>query len=150
MANTKAVGAQTKNNTKAEINEKKLREEVTYVGRDQLESVPEWLVGKAAKAEWKRLVKEFNKKSLLSNLDYNNLGLYCNAYARYRMISDSLTLQGVMIGKNHNPLVALELKYSDELKKYSNLLGLSSESRLNIGSNILTQENKEIENEFGV
>ncbi|UUV17364.1 phage terminase small subunit P27 family [Fusobacteria bacterium ZRK30] len=150
MAGKKPVEVQTRHNTKSEINKKKLEEEAVYVGRDQLENPPKWLVNEEGKKEWIRLVEQFGKKSMISNLDYNNLGLYCNAFIRYKKISENLTKQGVMVGREHNPLVALEIKYSDEIKKYSALLGLTSESRLNLGSNKINQEDKKVEDDFGI
>lgn len=62
---------------------KQMEEEAVWVGNEQLEKVPEWLIDDIARKEWKRLVKEFNKKSMISNLDYNNLGAYCNAFSKY-------------------------------------------------------------------
>lgn len=144
-----SVETQARHNTKSEIAKKKLEEESTFVGNDQLKTPPKWLVDEDAHKEWKRLIKEFGKKSLISNLDYNNLGLYCNAFIRYRNISSKLTKQGVMILGDPNPLVALEIKYSDEIKKYSGLLGLTSESRLNLGSNKINHEEQKVEGTFG-
>lgn len=150
MPPKKNVEAQKRHNTKSEINKKKLEEEAVYVGRDQLENPPKWLVNEEGKKEWIRLVEQFGKKSMISNLDYNNLGLYCNAFIRYKKISGNLTKQGVMVGREHNPLVSLEIKYSDEIKKYSALLGLTSESRLNLGSNKINEEDQKMEDEFGI
>lgn len=151
MANYKQLDAQTKHNTKAEIQKKKIREESIQFGRDQLKVIPEWLVGKIAIAEWGRLVEEFDKNSLLSNLDYNNLGLYCNAFERYRLVAKEITRIGTYgsTGKP-NQLTPLELKYSDELKKYSSMLGLTIESRLKIGNKKVDDKENDVENEFGI
>ncbi|MGB6128832.1 MAG: phage terminase small subunit P27 family [Psychrilyobacter sp.] len=149
MPPKKQVGAQTRHNTKSEIAKKKLEEESTFVGNDQLQNPPRWLINQDAVEEWKRLVNEFGKKSLISNLDYNNLGLYCNSFIRYKGICTLLNKQGVMLLRDPNPLVALEIKYSDEIKKYSALLGLTSESRLNLGSNKINNEEQNVEGTFG-
>lgn len=136
------------NITEETIKKKQLAEESVFVGNEQLENPPEWLINEVAVNEWKRLVKEFNKKSLISNLDYNNLGAYCNAFARYTDIVKKLGTK-VLVGKENHPLVQLELKYSDEMKKYGSLLGLTMESRLKMGSGIVTKKEEQIENVFG-
>ncbi|MGL5709614.1 MAG: P27 family phage terminase small subunit [Cetobacterium sp.] len=130
------------------IKRKELEQEAVFVGNEQLEVPPDWLVDIIAKNEWKRLVNEFNKKSMISNLDYNNLGAYCNAFARYTNIVKKLGIK-VLAGREMNPLVMLELKYSDEMKRYGSLLGLTMEARLKAGSGLVTTMEQKIDNEFG-
>lgn len=144
----KPLEAQTKHLTQEEKKIKQLEEELVFVGNDQLENPPEWLVNEIAVNEWIRLVEQFNKKSMISNLDYNNLGAYCNAFARYTSIVKNLKTD-VMIVEDVNPLVNLELKYSDEMKRYGALLGLTMESRLKIGSGIKTTSDEKLNKEFG-
>ncbi|MCX3068435.1 phage terminase small subunit P27 family [Cetobacterium somerae] len=144
----KPLEAQTKHLTQEEKKIKQLEEELVFVGNDQLENPPEWLVNEIAVNEWIRLVEQFNKKSMISNLDYNNLGAYCNAFARYTSIVKNLKTD-VMIVEDVNPLVNLELKYSDEMKKYGALLGLTMESRLKVGSGIKTTSDEKLNKEFG-
>ncbi|MEG0069781.1 MAG: P27 family phage terminase small subunit [Cetobacterium sp.] len=144
----KSLEVQTKHLTQEEIKIKKLEQEAVFVGNEQLQNPPDWLVDGNATNEWKRLVKEFNKKSMISNLDYNNLGAYCNAFARYISIVRRLGTE-VLPAKEPSPLVMLELKYSDEMKRYGSLLGLTMESRLKAGSGLVTNTEEKIENEFG-
>lgn len=144
----KPLEAQTKHLTQEEKKIKQLEEELVFVGNDQLENPPEWLVNEIAVNEWIRLVEQFNKKSMISNLDYNNLGAYCNAFARYTSIVKNLKTE-VMIVEDVNPLVNLELKYSDEMKRYGALLGLTMESRLKVGSGIKTTSDEKLNKEFG-
>lgn len=144
----KPLEAQTKHLTQEEKKIKQLEEELVFVGNDQLENPPEWLVNEIAVNEWIRLVEQFNKKSMISNLDYNNLGAYCNAFARYTSIVKKLKTD-VMIVEDVNPLVNLELKYSDEMKRYGALLGLTMESRLKVGSGIKTTSDEKLNKEFG-
>lgn len=144
----KPLEAQTKHLTQEEKKIKQLEEELVFVGNDQLENPPEWLVNEIAVNEWIRLVEQFNKKSMISNLDYNNLGAYCNAFARYTSIVKNLKTD-VMIVEDVNPLVNLELKYSDEMKRYGALLGLTMESRLKVGSGIKTSSDEKLNKEFG-
>lgn len=148
MGAKKPLAAQQGDLTSEKKKLKQQEEEAVWVGNEQLEKVPQWLVDDTAKAEWKRLVKEFNKKSMISNLDYNNLGAYCNAFAKYIEVANKLG-KTFMIGKETNPLVYLELKYSDEMKKYAALLGLTVESRLKIGSCKVTKQDEDLEDEFG-
>ncbi len=144
----KPLEAQTKHLTQEEKKIKQLEEELVFVGNDQLENPPEWLVNEIAVNEWIRLVEQFNKKYMISNLDYNNLGAYCNAFARYTSIVKNLKTD-VMIVEDVNPLVNLELKYSDEMKRYGALLGLTMESRLKVGSGIKTTSDEKLNKEFG-
>lgn len=133
--------ASEKHYTKEEILKKQLAEQSVFVGNEQLETPPDWLLGDEALNEWKRLVKEFSKKSMISNLDYNNLGAYCNAFVKWKTISKKLEFNLLVVGEV-NPLVQLELKYADEMKKFGNLLGLSIESRLKKGQ-IFQEEGEE-------
>ncbi|MGL5766901.1 MAG: P27 family phage terminase small subunit [Sarcina sp.] len=130
------------------IKRKELEQEAVFVGNEQLEYTPDWLVNEIAVNEWKRLVKEFNKKSMISNLDYNNLGAYCNAFARYSDIVKRLGTN-VLSGREPSPLVMLELKYSDEMKRYGALLGLTMESRLKAGKGMVTNTEEDINQDFG-
>ncbi|MBC2855257.1 P27 family phage terminase small subunit [Cetobacterium sp. 2A] len=144
----KPLEVQTKHLTQEEIKIKKLEQESVFVGNEQLKIPPDWLVNEIATKEWVRLVEQFNKKSMISNLDYNNLGAYCNAFARYASIVTNLKTD-VMIVEEINPLVSLELKYSDEMKRYGSLLGLTMESRLKAGSGIITIIDEKLDKEFG-
>lgn len=148
MGRRKALEVQSKHLTKEEKNKKELEEQSVFVGNEHLETPPDWLVNEIAKNEWIRLVKEFNKKSLISNLDYNNLGTYCNSFAKYTELAKKIKLD-FMIGKETNPLIALELKYSDEMKRYGSLLGLTTESRLKLGTIKGGEQQQELNNEFG-
>lgn len=144
----KLLETMTKHLTQEEIKIKMLEEEAVFVGNEQLQHPPDWLVDEKAISEWKRLVKEFNKKSMISNLDYNNLGAYCNAFARYTTIVKRLGTQ-VLPGREPSPLVMLELKYSDEMKRYGALLGLTMESRLKTGKGIVANTEEDINQDFG-
>lgn len=144
----KQLDTMTKHLTQEEIKKKMLEEEAVFVGNEQLETPPEWLVNKIAVNEWFRLVEQFNKKSMISNLDYTNLGAYCNAFARYEDIVKRLKLN-VTIAGEVNQLVGLELKYSDEMRKYGALLGLTMGSRLQVGNEIIKGQENNIKNDFG-
>jgi P27 family predicted phage terminase small subunit len=149
MPPRKPIEAQSRHNTQEEIEKKKLEEESIWVGDEQLDNPPAWLSGKIAINEWYRLVTEFRKKQLVSNLDYNNLGAYCNAFSMYVEISEDLKEDDILPGTQVNPLVGLQLKYSEEMRKFANTLGLTVQSRLQSGGNALNAKDKELGNDFG-
>ncbi|MBD5643198.1 phage terminase small subunit P27 family [Clostridium botulinum] len=143
---------------KKQQEEKKLQEQIIQTGMEQLEKPPKWLRDSLAKKEWKRLVEQFKTLSVISNLDLNNLGAYCNAYSSYIEATKELKGQPLTIEYTNkggatniieNPLIKIQLKYSDEMKKYSSLLGLTIDSRLKIATLKLTETKKEIVDEFG-
>ncbi|APU60741.1 phage terminase small subunit P27 family [Clostridium botulinum] len=143
---------------KKQQEEKKLQEQIIQTGMEQLKKPPKWLRDSLAKKEWKRLVEQFKTLSVISNLDLNNLGAYCNAYSSYIEATKELKGQPLTIEYTNkggatniieNPLIKIQLKYSDEMKKYSSLLGLTIDSRLKIATLKLTETKKEIVDEFG-
>lgn len=143
----KAMDLLAKHLTKAERLKKELAENERF-DADQLKTPPDWLVDTLAAKEWKRLVKEFGKKSMIGNLDYNNLGAYCNAFAKWVAITQKLG-KLVMIGRQANPLVQLEIKYSDEMKKYAVLLGLTAEGKLKKLEEKQNNSENNVKSEFG-
>ncbi|WP_454053960.1 P27 family phage terminase small subunit [Clostridium sp. Marseille-Q7071] len=70
------------------------------------------------------------------NLDLNNLGAYCNAYSSYIEITNEIKRTATKfieytnkVGATNiieNPLIKIQMKYSDEMRKYSSLLGLTN------------------------
>lgn len=144
--------------TKEQIAERELQEQLIKTGSEQLEKTPSWLRDKIAKNEWKRLVEQFKEVGIISNLDLNNLGAYCNAYSTYieatkEMNKQSLTIEytnkGGATNVIENPLIKIQLKYSDEMRKYSSLLGLTIDSRLKIASIKHEKVKDKINDEFG-
>lgn len=148
MGRRKPLELQKGHLTKKEIEERKLEEQSIFVGKEQLQNVPDWLIDETAKSEWKRLVKEFSGNSLINNLDYNNLGAYCNAFSRYTLITKRLGTK-IIGGELANKLITLELKYSDEMKKYASLLGLTAEGKLKALNAGGEKNKKDLEDEFG-
>lgn len=121
-----------------EKQEKKMEEEYVTTGNSQLKTPPKWLINDTAKKEWRRVVKELNKINIVGNLDYANLGGYCNAYANYIKATDILkeqsyyidreTRTGVIVVKN--PMVDIQTTYAAEMRKFASLCGLTIDSRL--------------------
>lgn len=149
MSAKKPRELQTGHWTKQQLQEKELAEKNREnLATDYLDVIPEWLVNNVAKNEFIRLRSELAKTSMISNLDYNNLGAYCNAFAKWQNISKRLKLN-VIFGRQVNPLVQLELKYSDEMKKYAVMLGLTYEGKLKSLQVKAEQQQTSIETEFG-
>lgn len=149
MGAKKPLALQKGHLTKKQKLEKELEEQNrTVLNGDYLSNMPDWLVDDVARAEWKRLLKEMSESSMICNLDYNNLGAYCNAFAKWTAISKELGLN-FKAGRQANPLVALELKYSDEMKKYAVMLGLSYEAKLKSMQLKAEKQEEDIKGEFG-
>lgn len=135
--------------TSEELQKKELAHELTWVGNEQLEQIPEWLISETAREEWKRLVGEFGKQSMISNLDYNNLGAYCNAFSKYLEITRELEEDDVLIGTQINQLVNVQLKYAEEMRRFGSHLGLTLQARAKNGKNLLNQQGEQLKDDFG-
>lgn len=150
MGARKSLNQQKGNLTVIQQQQKELEEEraKTFVGKEELKNPPNWLVNEIAIEEWKRIVKELEATPLFNNLDYNNLGVYCNAVAKYSELVKQVGMK-FRIGKELNNLVSLELKYSDEIKKYASLLGLTLDGKLRLITGDIKAEANKTEQEFG-
>lgn len=148
MGKRKTLDAQKKHLTKQEIIQKQQEEKFLNTDKDQLENPPDWLLNDIAKQEWIRLLNEFKKGSVICNLDYNNLGAYCNSIAKYQDLVKKIG-NCYIVGREKNPLIELELKYSDEVRKYGNLLGLTIDSRLKSTGIQHKKEEEVIKDDFG-
>ena len=137
----KPLELQSGNLTKEIQETKELEEqEIRNLNKNQLAKPPTWLRDSTAKKEWKRLNKELEEISVICNLDYNNLGAYCNAYSFYVQATKEL---------DKEPLIRIQLKYSEEMKKFASLLGLTIDSRLKIAT-IKNQNNQnDLVDDFG-
>lgn len=126
--------------------------------KDQLKRPPDWLIDDVAKKEWRRIVKELKQINLVGNLDRNNLGGYCNAFANYVKATDILkeqtyyidreTRNGVIVVKN--PMVDIQKTYADEMRRFASLCGLTIDSRLKAAATKTSKTQETIETKFGV
>jgi len=160
MANNKRKLAadKTGNYTTVQKKDMQMAEAILKSGTSEhLDKVPKWVLDPRAKKEWKRLVKEFRKLDILSNLDFNNLGLYCNSFIAYLDATEELRITGTTATRINkmgdetpikHPLVEIQRMYSDEVKKYSNFLGLSMDSRLKMGALKVELMKNEVDNVF--
>ena len=69
----KPLTEQRGNLTVITMQTKKSEEESVTVGKNQLKRPPTCLTDDVAKKEWRRIIKELEKVSLVGNLDRNNL-----------------------------------------------------------------------------
>ena len=92
MRKRKTLEETTKHLTNEEKLKRELGEKAIQFEKEQLKNPPKWLINDLAVKEWHRLVNEFEKNgnSLICNLDYNNLGAYCNSFASYTELVLSL------------------------------------------------------------
>lgn len=117
---------------------KKLEEECVVTGNNHLKTPPEWLINDVARKEWRRIVRELNKINIVGNLDYANLGGYCNAYANYIKVTGILREQNYQIEREtrtgtivvKNPMIDVQNTYAAEMRKFASLCGLTIDSRL--------------------
>lgn len=119
-------------------------EEMMTVGKEQLTAPPKWLINKVAKDEFARVVKEMEKVQIFGNLDLNNLGCYCNAFAMYQKVMSMAKVRPA-----DKDLADILKKHADEMRKFAALCGLTIDSRLKLGTSLAEQKDNEIEENFG-
>lgn len=155
----KPLAIQKGNLTVAQQEDKKIEEQLVQTGKEMLAKPPTWLIDAKAKNEFKRLVKEFEKMEIdvIGNLDVNNLGCYCNAFSYYISVTKQLkneekvikkpTQNGTILVKN--PLCDLQKMYSEEMRKFASMCGLTIDSRLKAATIAREGIDNDITDEFG-
>lgn len=154
----KPLSQQTRHNTIVEIQRRQQEEECIRGDADQLTEPPAWLQNDVAAAEWNRIIKELEKIDIVGNLDLVNMGAYCNAYASYRTATETLKGQPQIIEKHtktgvqlaENPLINVQRKYAEEMRKFAGLCGLTIDSRLKAGASKVDAEEQYIFDKFGI
>lgn len=138
--------------------EKEQKEKIIAVGKEDLETAPAWLINATARAEFNRLVHEFDKIDIIGNLDVNNLGAYCNAYAFYLDATEQLKNEDLIIIKPlpngskqriANPLIKIQSNYADEMRKFGAKVGLDITSRLKSAGEKVDKEDAKVSEDFG-
>lgn len=121
-------------------------------------SPPVWLADSIAKREYKRVLKDLKKIDILGNLDLSNLAGYCNAYAMYRKATKQLAGEKLLVEKEaaggarymaENPLIMIQKKYAEEMRKFASMCGMTVDSRLKAATIKVNKVEDEIEDEFG-
>ena len=152
----KPIDMQKAHLTLVEKQNRRQEEESVVTGNNQLKTPPKWLINDTAK-KWRRIVKELNKIDIVGNLDYANLGGYCNAYANYIKATEILkdqtyyidreTRTGVIVVKN--PMVDIQTNYAAEMRKFAALCGLTIDSRLKAAVTKTEKTEDMIQQKFG-
>ena len=103
------------------------------------------------------IVIELKKIDFIGNIDLNNLACYCQAFSNYlkatkQLNKEELTVEkqtrdGVVIAEN--PLINIQRKYAEEMRKFGSLCGLSVDARLKIASLKVKEKENDISDEFG-
>lgn len=154
----KPMEQQVGNLTKEDKERKKLEEQVVKTGAEDIGKTPSWLIDSTAKREYKRILKDLKRIEIVGNLDLSNLAGYCNAYALYRkataqlsgedLIVEKVSAQGVTYDAE-NPLIMVQKKYAEEMRKFASLCGMTIDSRLKAATMKVDKIEDEIEDEFG-
>lgn len=156
--NRKPLDQQVGNLTKEDKERKQLEEQVVRTGAEDLGRPPSWLIDNVAKKEYKRILKDLKKIEIVGNLDLSNLAGYCNAYAMYRKATEQLSEQDFIVERvsaqgtqyeAENPLIMVQKKYAEEMRKFASMCGLTIDSRLKAASAKVDKIEDEIEDEFG-
>lgn len=153
----KPLEMQKGNLTIISMEQRKNEEKKATTGSNQLSHPPDWLIDEVAVKEWKRIVKELKKINLIGNLDRNNLGGYCNAFANYIKATEILksktfcidrkTRTGVIVVKN--PMVDIQRTYAEEMRKFASLCGLTIDARLKAAAIKTDKTQEDITRKFG-
>lgn len=154
----KPIETQRGNLTVYTMQNRAKEEQDATTGKNQLKRPPDWLIDDVAKKEWRRIVKELEKINLVGNLDRNNLGGYCNAFANYVKATNILkeqtyyidreTRNGIIVVKN--PMVDIQKGYAEEMRRFAALCGLTIDSRLKAAATRTSKTQTSIEDKFGV
>lgn len=154
----KPLNMQKGNLTVRQQIEKERTENIVKTSSKNIKKAPKWLVDEVATKEYKRLVKQMEDLDILTDLDINNLGGYCNSYALYIQATKELQGQPLTIYKElpngstnivENPLIKIQKNYANEMRAFAGLVGLTIDSRLKIGSMKVSEENNEVKGKFG-
>ena len=140
-----------------DMQRRRVEEQQVKTERNQLKRPQSWLINDTAKREGRKVVKKLEQIDLIGNLDRNNLGGYCNAYANYIAATEELcgqeyclervTRTGTIIVKN--PLVDVQKLYAEEMRRFAALCGLTIDSRLKAASVKTDQTQDRIKEKFG-
>lgn len=156
--NRKPLEQQGGNLTREVQERKRLEEQMVKTGAEDIIKTPSWLVDNVAKREYKRILKDLKKIEIVGNLDLSNLAGYCNAYAMYRKATSQLAGQELIVEKvsasgacyeAENPLIMVQKKYAEEMRKFASMCGLTIDSRLKAATAKADRIEDEIEDEFG-
>lgn len=149
----KPVSEQTKHLTVSERQQREFEEQLATASRSDLEAPPDWLIDDVAKNEWKRIIRELKPLDMIGNLDIDNIGGFCNAFACYVKATAQMSGKELVVitngGCEENPLINIQRKYAKEMRDFARLCGLTIDSRLKLASAKAREIDDAIEEDFG-
>ena len=144
----KPLTEQRGNLTVITMQTREAEEDSVTTDKNQLKRPPTWLIDNVAKKEWRRIVKELEKINLIGNLDRNNLGGYCNAFANYVKATEILKDQTYYIDREtRNGVIVVKNPMVD--RKFASLCGLTIDARLKAAAVKSDKTREAITNKFG-
>lgn len=149
----KPIELQTSHRTKAEILRRVQEQDRVAVTAEDVEKPPAWL-SPAAKKEWRRVVPQLLKINVIGNLDLSSIAGYCETFAQWVAVTKELHTQDLVIttedGRMYeNPLVKLQMSYAQEMRRFSDMAGLSINARLKASATMQNKIEDEIKADFG-
>ena len=113
--------------------------------KDELQprsAIPTWPLhlGKSARREWRRVVKDLAPLGLITNLDRAALAAYSDSYGRWSDASDELQRYG-MILKSPNgvpmqsPYLAIVNRAIEQMRSFLGEFGMTPSARQNVPAN---------------
>lgn len=139
-----------------DIQRRQQEESAVKTDASQLDTPLDWL-DDMARQEWNRLIVDLKPIDILGNLDVNNLAGYCNAYSMYRKATEELKKSDLTVRRQtktgmhlaENPLIGIQKKYAEEMRKFGALCGLTFDSRLKAGAHKVEEVQDAILAKFG-
>lgn len=140
--------------TKEELAKRKSKEDqLKLLARDKIKP-PKWL-SKDAEKIFRDIVKQLSVVDILANLDVMGLAILSDAFEKFikatmQLNDEELTTE--YTNKNgsansvENPLIRIQIKYAEVIKKYSVDFGLSPASRLKLIQENIESTDEEEEN----
>lgn len=141
-----------------EIEKRKEQEEkLKKLPRDKIRP-PTWL-SKEGKSIFKKIVKELEVVDILANIDNYNLAILANSIEKYvectrKLNCDELTVTHInkrgFETTQKNPLISIQIQYTDVIKKLGSEFGLSPAARLKIiqEASDISDDEKELNEDF--
>lgn len=111
--------------------------------------VPDWL-DETAKAKWRALVPELRRLGLLATTDSDCLAAYCQAWAEFRLSTQTLQKEGRVATRGNggicrHPAAEIQRVALCNLRNYAALLGLSPADRSRLRVQPVNTERDELE-----
>ena len=145
----KPLEAQTGDLTVAR-QQQRAREEQLAAGNPLARAkAPKTLVNDEAVRLWRWAVKEMRSMPLLCTVDLLNLEGMCNAFALYRMATESIAEEGLFDKGDVSPAVTAQKKYAEEYRAFARLCGFTVDSRLKLAAVKSKELDDNITEEFG-